>query len=168
MSIFHADPEAYAAWRQAAQEQAKKPDPDMNSLNWPAMALHFDYYKPIRALAHAFPRGPFQEAAPHNLAIPPGIPMSKYVGHQTKSRVSRPGDAVSGLVITQRNMKKVEEALKKSKKHPVDFYTDLNMNSKEHAEAWLKNAKKTLSTRNGMGGGRKTRNARKKTMKTRK
>jgi hypothetical protein len=150
----------------------------MNSLNWPDMAHNFDYYKPtIRPLANAFPRGLFQEAAPHNLAIPPGIPMSQYIGYQTKSRVSRPGDAVSGLVITPRNVEKVEKALKKTKKHHADFYTDFNMHSKEHAEAWLKNAKKTLSTRstrptrstrNGMGGGRKTRNARKKTRKTRK
>jgi hypothetical protein len=65
-------------------------------------------------------------------------------------------------------VKKVDEVLKKSQKHPVDFYTELNMRSKEHAEAWLKNAKKTISTRNRMRGGRKTRNARKKTMKTRK
>jgi len=167
MSILYADPKAYAAWRQAAEEQANKPDPDMNSLNWPAMAHNFDYYKPtIRPLANAFPRGLFQEAAPQNLAIPPGIPMSQYIGHQTKSRVSRPGDAISGLVITQRNVEKVDKVLKKSQKYPVDFYTELNMHSKEHAEAWLKNAKKTLSTRNRMRGGRKTRNARKKTMKT--
>ena len=169
MSILYADPKAYAAWRQAAEEQAKKSDPDMNSLNWPAVAPAFDFYKPtIRPLANAFPRGLFQEAAPHNLAIPPGIPMSQF-GHQTKSRVSRPGDAISGLVVTQRNVEKVEKALKKSKNHHVDFYTDLNMHSKEHAEAWLKNARRTLSSsRKGNGGGRKTRNARKKSMKTKK
>lgn len=166
MSIHYADPEAYAAWRQTAVEQAKKPDPYMNSLNWPAVAPYFDYYKPKRPLANTFPRGPFQEAAPKILAIPPGIPMSQYIGHQVKSRVSRRGDAISGLVVTQRNVEKVEKALKKSKNHHVDFYTDLNMHSKEHAEAWLKNARRTLSSRNVMGGGRKTRNARKKTMKT--
>ena len=169
MSILYADPEAYAAWRQTAVEQAKKPDPYMNSLNWPAVAPHFDYYKPKRPLANAFPRGFFQEAAPKTLAIPPGIPMSQYIGHQVKSRVSRRGDAISGLVVTQRNVEKVEKALKKSKNHHVDFYTDLNMHSKEHAEAWLKNARRTLSSsRKGNGGGRKTRNARKKTRKTRK
>jgi hypothetical protein len=91
MSIFYADQKAYAAWRQAAKEQANKPDPRMNSLNWPDMAHNFDYYEPIRPLAHLFPRGLFQEAAPQNLAIPPGIPMSQYIGHQIKSRVSRPG-----------------------------------------------------------------------------
>ena len=169
MSIFYADPKAYAVWRQSAVEQAKKPDPDMNSLNWPAVAHQFDYYNPNRPLANAFPRGPFQEAAPKTLAIPPGIPMSQYIGHlghQIESRVSRQGDAISGLVVTQRNVEKVEKALNKSKNHHVDFYTDLNMRSKEHAEAWLKNARRTLSSRKGNGGGRKTRNARKKTMKT--
>ena len=171
-SIFHADPKEYAVWRQSAEAAAQNPDRDMNSLNWPAVAPHFDYYKPKRPLDNAFPRGSFQEAAPPGLAIPPGIPMSQYIGHhighQVKSRVSRPGDAISGLVITQRNVERVEKALQRSEKHHVDFYTDLNMHSKEHAKRWLKNAKKTLSTRKGNGGGRKTRNARKKSRKTRK
>jgi hypothetical protein len=146
--------------------------PEFNDLNWAAIARDFDYAKPRRPLVPLYARGLFQEAAPQNLAIPPGIPMSQYIGnqigHQTKSRVSRPGDAISGLVINKRNVEKVENVLRKSQKYPVDFYRDLNMHSKEHAERWLKNAQKSLSSRrNGNGGGRKTRNARKKTRKAR-
>ncbi len=167
--IFHADPKSYAAWIKAAEEAAKQPDPEMNSLNWPAVAGHFDYVEPRKPLTNPFSRGHFQEPAPLNLAIPPGIPMSKYIGHQVKSRVSHRGDSIVGLLKTQRNVKKVEEALQRSKKHPVDFYKELNM-SKEHAERWLENAKKTLSQKpqnRNMGGGRKTRNARKKSRKVR-
>lgn len=168
--IVHAEPSAYAAWRQAVEAAAKQPDPEMNSLNWPAVAEHFDYSTPRKPLTNTFPRGHFQEPAPHNLAIPPGIPMSKYIGHQVKSRVSHRGDSIVGLLKTQRNVEKVEKALQRSKKQPVNFYKELNMHSKEHAERWLKNAKKSLSqNRNekGMSGGKKTRNARKKSRKVR-
>jgi len=167
--IFHADPKSYAAWIKALEEAAKRPDPEMNSLNWPAVAKHFDYVEPRKPLENLFSRGHFQEPPPLNLAIPPGIPMSKYINpYEVKERVSKPGDSIVGLLITQRNVEKVEKALKRSKKHPVDFYKELNMRSKEHAERWLENAKKTLSSRNkNMGGGRKTRNARKKSRKTR-
>lgn len=170
MSIFHAKPKSYAAWIKALEEVAKKPDPEVNSLNWPAIAPDFDFVVPRKPLTNPFPRGHFQEPAPHNLAIPPGIPMSKYFdyGHTVKSRVSGPDELIVGLLKTQRNVEKVEKALQRSKKRPVDFYKELNMHSKEHAEKWLKNAKKSLSrNKKKMGGGRKTRNARKKSRKVR-
>jgi len=159
-SIYHVPKgvELFATSRNSA--------PEFNDLNWAAIARDFDYSKPRRPLVPLYARGLFQEAAPQNLAIPPGIPMSQYIGHQTKSRVSRPGDAISGLVINKRNVEKVENVLRKSQKYPVDFYRDLNMHSKEHAERWLKNAKNTLRTK-GTGGANKSGKSR-KSRKTRK
>jgi hypothetical protein len=87
------------------------------------------------------------------------------------SRMSGTGNAMIGLVINPENVNKVEEALE----HPdrVDFYKDLNMHSKEHAERWLKNAKRTISLlnrRRRKGGANKSRKSRKsgKSRKTRK
>ncbi len=150
MSIHHVPPgvELFAT------SQPRNP-PEFNSLNWPAIAPDFEYSEPKRPLAPLYPRGLFQEAAPQNLAIPPGIPMSYYIDHKIKSRVSRPGDAISGLVINQRNVEKVEKVLRKS--YPVNFYTKLNMHSKEHAERWLKNAKKSLEKKERKGGANKSR-----------
>jgi hypothetical protein len=160
MSIYRVPPdvELFATSRNS--------DPEVfNSLNWAKIARYFDYYKPKRPLYNPIRRNNFIESPPSNIPMEPGIPMSRYnKAGFVVSRVSRRGDAMIGLVINQRNVEKVEKALK----HPehVDFYGDLNMHSKEHAERWLKNAKKTILNRRKGGANKSRKSGTRKTRKS--
>lgn len=177
--IFHATTSNYERLGQMlaeVQQQREKIDPNekqmYNSADYfrKLTASGFDGFTPT-LLPPA--RAPFQEAVPPGYPIPEQTPMSTYGPygsyHFPISRISLPGDTNIGPRKTIDKVKAVEAALK-SNMNETEFYRKFGL-TEQNAERWLRNAKKTISTRNRMGGGRKirnARNARKKTRKTRK
>lgn len=179
--IFHATTSNYERLGQMlaeVQQQREKIDPNekhmYNSAEYVRKLTErgFDGFPPKLS---APGRGPFQDegTVPVGYPIPEQTPMSTYGPNGSYafplSRISLPGDTNIGPRKTIDKVKAVEAALK-SNMNETEFYREFGL-TEQNAGRWLRNAKKTISIRNRMGGGRKirnARNARKKTRKTRK
>jgi len=144
-----------AKWLEASKSK-KAIDPAMNYLNSAELAPLFDYRVPDNLL-DLVRKAPFIEKAPFNYPLEHGIPMSRMSRthpYNVKTRMSRKGDLVIGIEPTASNVSKVDKAFKEYKDDDF-FYDKFNM-TKEHAERWLENAKKSLEKKGRKGGANKS------------